>query len=51
MTGHDDYKTEKLLGYLYHQNYCKCIGVDLKNQTNTTIPQQINYVGKLEEDY
>ena len=30
MTGHDDYKTEKLLDYLYHQNYCKCTGIDLK---------------------
>ena len=50
MPGNDDYKTENLLDYLYHQNYCKRIGIDLKNQTNTNIPQQISYIGKLEED-
>ena len=46
----DDYKTENLLDYLYHQNYCKRIGIDLKNQTNTNISQQISYIGKLQED-
>ena len=46
----DDYKTENLLDYLYHQNYCKRIGIDLKSQTNTNIPQIISYIGKLEED-
>ena len=38
-----------LLDYLYHQNYYKRIGIDLSRQTNTYIPQQINFVGKLEE--
>ena len=28
----------------------KLIGTDLSRQTNTIIPQQINFVGKLEED-
>ena len=32
------------------QNYYKLIGVDLLRQTNTNIPQQINFTGKLEED-
>ena len=50
MSGNDDYKTENLLDYLYHQNYCKRIGIDLKSQTNTNIPQIISYIGKLEED-
>ena len=49
MPGNDNYKTENLFDYLYHQNYCKRIGIDLKNQTNTNIPQQISYIGKLEE--
>ena len=49
MPGNDDYKTENLIDYLHHQNYCKRIGIDLKNQTNTNIPQQISYIGKLEE--
>ena len=36
--------------FLYHQNYYKLIDIDLSRQTNTTIPQQINVLGKLEED-
>ena len=43
----DDYTTGNLLGYLYHQN--KLNGTDLSRQTNTSIPQQINFSGKLEE--
>ena len=34
----------------YHQNYNKLIAIDLSRQTNTSIPQQINVIGKLEED-
>ena len=26
-------------------------GIDLSGQTNTSIPQQINFTGKLEEDH
>ena len=36
--------------FLYHQNYYKLLDIDLSRQTNTTIPQQINVLGKLEED-
>ena len=35
---------------LYHQNYNKLISIDLSRQTNTSIPQQINFTGKLDED-
>ena len=35
--------------FLYHQKY-KRIGIDLSIQTIKNIPQQINFVGKLEED-
>ena len=35
------------MDYLYHQ---KRIGIDLSWQTNTSIPQKINFVGKLGED-
>ena len=35
---------------MYHQKYYKLIGIDLSRQTNTNIPQQINFVGKLEDD-
>ena len=39
-----------LLDYLYDQKYYKTIVIDLLRQTNTTIPQKINFSGKLEED-
>ena len=46
----DDDSTRYLLDYLYHQNNYKLIGIDLSRQTNASIPQQINFVGILEED-
>ena len=49
MSKNDDYATENLLYYLYHQKHYKLIGNDLSRQTNTNIPQQINFTGKLEE--
>ena len=45
----NDYTTENLLDYLYYQKYYKLIGIDLSRQTNMSIPQQINFIGKLEE--
>ena len=45
----NDYTTGNLVGCFYHQKYYKLIGIDLSTQTNTSIPQQINFVGKLEE--
>ena len=50
MSRNDDYTKGNLLDFSYHQNYYKLIGIDLSRQTNTSIPQQINFVGKLEED-
>ena len=50
MSRNDDYKTGNLLDYLHHQKYYKLIGKDLSRQKNTSIPQQIGFVGKLEED-
>ena len=46
----DDYTAWNLLDYLFHQNYCIPIRTDLSKQKNTIIPQQINFIGKLEED-
>ena len=40
-----------MLEYLYHQKYYDLIGIDLSRQTNTSIPQQINFIRKLEQDY
>ena len=50
MTGNSDYTTENVLDYSYHLNYYKLIGIDLSRKTNTNIPQQVNFTGKLEED-
>ena len=51
MLRNNDYTTGNLLDYLFHQKYYKLIGIDLLRQTNTSIPQQINFTGKLEENY
>ena len=50
MPRNDDYTTENLLDYLHHQNYYKHINIDLSRETNTSIPQQTNFIRKLEED-
>ena len=38
----------KLFRFLYPNKYYKLIGIDLSRQTNKTVPQQINFIGKLE---
>ena len=50
MSQNDDCTTGNFLYFLYHQNYYKLIDIDLLRQSNTTIPQQSNFTGKLEED-
>ena len=50
MSRNDNYTAENLLVFSYHQNYHKLIGIDLSRQTKRSIPQQINFVGKLQED-
>ena len=50
MSRNDDCTTGNLLDFLYHQNYYRLIGIDLSRQTNTSIPQQIDFIEKLEED-
>ena len=50
MSRSDDYTTGNLLDFSYHQYYYKLIGIYLSRQTNTSVPQQINFVEKLEED-
>ena len=41
------YTTGNLLDYLYHQKCYKLIGIDLSRQINTSISEQINFIGKL----
>ena len=50
MPRNSDYTTENLLDYLRHQKYYELIGIDLSRQINTSIPHQINFTEKLEED-
>ena len=43
------YTTVNILDYLYHQKYYILIRMDLSRQTNTSIPQEIHFIIKLEE--
>ena len=42
--------TADLLDFSNQQNHYELIGTDLSTQTNITNPQQINFIGKLEEN-
>ena len=35
---------------MYHQNYYELIGIDLPRQVNTSVPLQINFIGKSDEN-
>ena len=50
MSRNINYTAGNLLDCLYHQKYYKLTGIDLSRQTDAIIPQQINFVGKLEKD-
>ena len=50
MSRNDEYTRGNLSDFSYHQNYCKLVGIDLSRETNARMPQQINFVGKLEDD-
>ena len=50
MSRNKDYTTGHLLDYLYHKTYYKLIGIDLSRQANTSIPQQIGFIGKSVDD-
>ena len=50
LSRNDDFTTGNLLDFSYHQNYYKLIRIDLSRQTHTNIPQQIDFVEKLEKD-
>ena len=49
MSRNDECTTGNLLDYLYYQKYYKLIGINLSRQTTTIIPQQTNFIGKIEE--
>ena len=53
MTKNNDYRTGNLLDYEYFKDYYKLIAIDLSKQIeleNADLKQQINFIGKLEED-
>ena len=50
MSKNNDCLTGNLSNYSYHKNYYRVIGIDLLRQTKRSIPQQMNFAGKLEED-
>ena len=53
MNKNNDYATGKLLDYEYFKDHYKLIAIDLSKQTeleNTDLKQQINFIGRLEED-
>ena len=50
MPRNDDCTAGDLSDYLYHQKYYKLFVIDLLRRTDTSIPQQIIFIGKLEED-
>ena len=49
MLRNDGYTTGNLLDYWYHKNYYKLFAIKLLRQVHTSIPQQINFIGKLED--
>ena len=46
MSRNDDYTTENLLNFSYHQNYNKAIGLDLSREKNINFPQATNFTKK-----
>ena len=48
MSKNNDYTTGNLLDYEYFKDHYKLIGIDLSKQTE--LKQQINFIGRLEED-
>ena len=47
MSRDNDYTTENVFDFLYHQNYYKRIGIDLSRQTNIIIEYYWVFLNKL----
>ena len=50
MSNNNDYTTGNLLDFAYFKKNYKLIAADLSKQTKLKVPQQINFIGKLEKD-
>ena len=48
MSDNNDYTTGNLLDLAYFKEHYKLIAIDLSKQTKLKDPQQINFIGKLE---
>ena len=48
MSNNNDYTTSNLLDFAYYKEHYKLIAIDLSKQTKIKVPQQINFIGKLE---
>ena len=48
MSNNNDFTIGNLLDFAYFKNHYKLIAIDLSKQTKLKEPQQINFIGKLE---
>ena len=51
ISNNNDYTTGNFLDFGYFKKYYTLIVIDLSKQTKLKDPQQINFIGKLEEDH
>ena len=49
MSNNNDFMTGNLLDFAYYKENYKLITIDLSKQTKIKDPQQINFIGKIEE--
>ena len=49
MSKNNDYTTGNLLDFAYSKENYRLVGTDLSKQTKLKDPQQISFIGKLEE--
>ena len=49
MSNNDGYTTGNLLDFAYFKENYRLIAMDLRKQTKLNDPQQINFIGKIEE--
>ena len=50
MSNNNDYTTGNLLDFAYFKENCRLIATDLSKQTKINDPQQINFIGKIENE-
>ena len=50
MYKNNDYTTSNLLDFAYYKENCRLIAIDLSKQTKLKDPQQINFIGKIEDE-